>query len=317
MPNYRLGIAVVTYRSTATLPKCLASIRRHSPEAVVVVVENSRDLVTVRALAEAAAPLDVEVLDPGGNVGYAKGVNLAADRIMTKQCTHLLILNPDVNVAANPLVLAPFLQFADVVAGILAPGELDDELNQGQLLTVTNAKHEITWRSSLKQAIVGSRFNGIGQLPTGRFVFVPQVDGAYMLQSVEYYRDHRLDEAFELYFEDVEYCDRARMGRGVGLVGIVVGVHSAGASAANSSGRAYLVNRVSRARYLRRKYPDRQRRIIAAPFAVELFARTLTRQAEGGSARLQAYRLAMKELQAPGSIRVLEAAAEVPAKGLG
>lgn len=307
MSSYVLGVAVVTYRSTATLPECLASIRRLAPDSAVVVVENSGDMCGVRALAFAAAPLDVEVIDPGGNVGYAKGVNLAASRLLSRRCTHLLILNPDVRLTANPLELVPWLAHGDVVAGVLAPADAArGESAAASELRVSNAKRRITLGSSLVQAIVGTRFNGITSIKAGKWISVPQVDGAFMLQTFDYFKCHMLDERFELYFEDVDYCDRARAGRGVVLVGLPVGVHSAGASAAQSSGRAYVVLRVSWARYLRMRYPNCPACLVSVPFAIEFLSRTATRQHEGLHTRFLGFRLALAELRRPGSVRVLE-----------
>jgi hypothetical protein len=194
---------------------------------------------------------------------------------------------------------------ADVVAGVLSAGEALSADARGDELAVSNAKREVTLGTSLVQALVGTRFNGIGGVLRGESLSVPQVDGAYMLQTMEYYRSHQFDEAVELYFEDVDYCDRARRGRGVRLVGLPAGVHLSGASAAQSSGRAYVVNRVSRARYLRRKYPKRPRMLLAAPFTIEVLVRGITRQAEGSGARHEACRLAWEELRNPGGVRVL------------
>lgn len=301
-----LGVAVVAFRSTSTLPLCLASIRVHCPGAAVVVVENSGDLDGVKSIVEAESKLDVQVIDPGGNVGYSRGVNLAVARLVERGCTHLLILNPDVRLTSDPVALLPFLGRAAVVAGVVDSERSVSRTTSSQRIQAGNVKREVTWASSLLQALVGTRFNFIRPIPRGRLVSVPHVDGAYMLQSLDDYARHPFNESFELYFEDAEYCDHAREGRGVAIFGQQVGIHIGGASAKESGGLAYVVNRVSRARYLRTKYPGMPWLVSAVPFAVELAVRTLTRQAEDQATRMEGYRLAIRELRNPGEVTVLK-----------
>ncbi len=305
----RLGIAVVTYNSDATLSDCLTSIAAHHPDALVAISENSGQIDSLRQVAADHPGLDVTVLDPGGNVGFARGVNLAAAKLEAAGCTHLLILNPDVELLADPLLLVPFLERVDVVGGVLVGDGQAEFFDSAGMIRPSNAKRRVTWASTLVQALVGTRFNGAGAIKAGELQPVPQLDGAYLLQTTAYYQANPLDDRFELYFEDVDYCDRARAKRGVAMVGTVVGRHVAGVSYRSSGGRAYLANRVSHARYLRGRYPRLPRAALRLPFALELLTRGLTRQAEGPAIRAEAFRLVSAELRNPGSVAVLDSPA--------
>lgn len=301
----RLGIAIVTFRSEPTLATCLKSITAYCPAAIVAITENSRQAHSVTRIAQQYPELDITILDPGGNVGFARGVNLAAAELVAADCTHLLILNPDVELLADPCALVPFLGQADVIGGILVgDGEPDAGGASGQIRPL-NAKRRVTWLSSLVQALFGTRFNGVGAVQAGALQSVPQLDGAFLLQTVDYYRSNPLDDRFELYFEDVDYCDRARAKQGVAIVGTIVGRHVGGTSYRASGGKGYLANRVSRARYLRGKYPRMPRLALRLPFAAEVVTRTLTRQPEGSPIRTEAFRLVTTELLHPHSVRVL------------
>lgn len=301
----RLGIAIVTFRSDLTLGPCLKSIAAHCPATAVAITENSASLDSVTRIAEQYPELDVTILDPGENVGFARGVNLAAAELDTAGCTHLLILNPDVELLADPRTLVPYLGEVDVVGGVLVgDGEPYGGDASGQIRP-SNAKRRVTWFSSLVQALFGTRFNGVGAVGADALNSVPQLDGAYLLQTADYYRSNPLDDRFELYFEDVDYCDRARSKRGVAIMGTVVGRHVGGASYRSSGGKGYLANRVSHARYLRRKYPRMPRLALSLPFAAEVATRAITRQPEGSPIRAEAFRLVSSELRHPQSVRVL------------
>ena len=242
-----------------------------------MIVENSGEATQVEELCSKFAGLDTAFVDPGGNVGYARGVNIAAERLSLAGCTYLLVLNPDVELTASPEVLLPYLDEVDVVSGVLAPSGADAIPVDGKIVA-PNCVRPVTWASSVVGALVGSRFASIGKVDSAVLSRVPQVAGAYMLQSMDSYLADPLDEAFELYFEDVEHCERAHGGRGVGVVGLQVGRHAAGSSYRASGGIGYTVNRVSQARYLRRKYPRFTVVLLSVPFLLEWAVRSVTWQ---------------------------------------
>lgn len=301
----RLGIAIVTFRSESTLGACLKSIAAYCPAAIVAITENSDRVDSMTRIARQYPELAVTILDPGGNVGFARGVNFAAAELGAAGCTHFLILNPDVELLADPRTLVPFLEETDVVGGVLVGGGEPHAVGASRQIRPSNAKRRVTWCSSVMQALFGTRFNGVGAVRAGALQPVPQLDGAYLLQTADYYRSNPLDNRFELYFEDVDYCDRARSRRGVAIAGTIVGRHVGGVSYRSSGGRGYLANRVSHARYLRRKYPRMPRLALKLPFAAEVVTRAVTRQPEGSLIRTEAFRLVSAELLHPQSVRVL------------
>lgn len=300
-----LGVAIVTYNSADTITDCVASLATHADGAHVVIVDNSGQGDRIRRLAEDAVTRSVgslgslTVVDAPGNVGYAAGVNLAVE-LLPDDCQFLLICNPDVVISVDPRVIIPGLEDADVTAGRLA-GDLP------------NANRATTYSSELLRGLAGVRFRYVDVPHGGGDRFVDQLAGAYLLQRSDYYRANPLDEQFELYYEDVDYCDRAReCGRGVLFQDTIVGSHVGGASSGRVSPTAYVVGRVSRARYLRQRYPKAPSWALLAPFLVEATTRALTGQGEGSEARQQAIRLVKEELATPRSVHVLAQGAFTP-----
>ncbi|GAB3029951.1 hypothetical protein GCM10027052_02540 [Parafrigoribacterium mesophilum] len=115
------------------------------------------------------------------------------------------------------------------------------------------------------------------------------------------------DEQFELYYEDVDICERAQVFGGCALAPIEWGVHVGGASSATASTLSYCLGRISRLRYFRKRYgaswvTDATIGVIAA---VEFLARSITAQSEGMHARLQSISQQWAEMRTPGSVNLL------------
>jgi GT2 family glycosyltransferase len=88
-----LSVVVVAYRSGPALERCLRVLRKDAPEAEVIVVDNGG--------AEPGEPWPrLNVVDAGGNLGYAGGASLGADKARDDV---LVFLNQDTVVAPGAL----------------------------------------------------------------------------------------------------------------------------------------------------------------------------------------------------------------------
>lgn len=289
------AVIIVAYRSADHLAQGLPVLAADPAVGDVVVVDNSRDPATAAVVADVGGK--VRYVDPGGNIGFARGCNLglrsSSDPIVT-------FLNPDVLLVRS---LAGLVQaVADggrLLGGGLTAGPDDDRLG--------NARRRVTLRMELGRAVLGS---GRSQVPltVGQAVVpVDQVDGALITGSRNTLEAlGGFDERFELYFEDVDLCDRARAMVGVFLDTVRYGVHAGGSSARSAGTASYCAFRISRVRYLAKRH-GRAGAIAGAVLTVaEALVRALTRQPEGGRVRRLALRLVLQELRRPGSVCVLD-----------
>ena len=114
-----------------TPEKTLACLRSQQQQGIrkAIVIDNSEDggqsTTAMRADLEAlqTAGLDVEVLNPGRNLGFASGVNMGMAHIATEQPSHVLLINSDAQLATsalNHMCLA--LKTAPIVAPRIAQG---------------------------------------------------------------------------------------------------------------------------------------------------------------------------------------------------
>lgn len=304
---FRIGVVVVAYASGDGLSDCISSLLADSSVTAVVVVDNSSD-VESRLLLERATAEDTRLcyVDPHANLGFAKGCNAGVMEL--EDCTHVFFVNPDVKVAQP---LSPLIECLEASTQAIVAGRL---VSPRHPLSI-NARPLVSLRLELAKALFGTRayrgeFAKVEGSPSGAPFVVGQVDGALLGMSIDTYSMLRgFDPQFELYFEDVDICARARPLGGCLFVPAVWGVHVGGASSSTVSETAYCVGAISRVRYIRKHFGQTPRTtitILSIAF-IEFLARTLTGQAEGRRARARSLRLQIREVRGPGSVVLLRA----------
>jgi GT2 family glycosyltransferase len=291
----RASVVVVAYRSRDHLGRGLPGLLADPAVGDVVVVDNSGDPGTAALVAALGGR--VRYVDPGANLGFARGCNLGA-RLTGDPV--VAFLNPDVVLTRG---LGDLAGVCAVPATVVVAGGLTDGSAGGR---PGNARRRVTPALELRRAVLGARV-GAGRPPEGAGPGpVDQVDGALLVLSRAAFTGlGGFDERFELYYEDVDLCDRARAVGTVLLDPRPWGTHAAGASARTSAGPAYLVFRVSRTRYLRLRHGRTGALVAVMCAALELVSRSATRQPEGDAVRLRALRLVLAEARHPGSVAVL------------
>jgi len=209
-----LSLIIVHYRTGEALARLAASLAEARPRPVreIIVVNNSGEPVE-EFLAGAGSAWPVRIVNPGRNVGYARGVNAG---IRAAAEGDVLILNPDVRVLQGSVEALVQAADAHPRAGIVAPRLMNAD---GTLQL--SARRFYNWMTLL-----------LRRIPLGPFVAksralrehvmadwdhattrrVDWVLGAAMLVRRQAMRDVGLmDERYFLYFEDVDWCQR--MGR--------------------------------------------------------------------------------------------------------
>jgi GT2 family glycosyltransferase len=298
-----VGAVVVAYNSEALLAGCVTSIAADPRVTSIVVVDNSsshaaRNVVESLDLAQGL----VTYVDPGRNLGFARGCNLGAES--TRPVSHLAFVNPDVRLTRPLSDLADHVDSSGsaVMAGLLVSPTTG---------VASNTRALVSWRQEFAKAVVGSRaYVGSSVQPSEEAEprDVGQVDGALLVVAAETFEKLTgFDERFELYYEDVDLCARAHSIGRVTVVPQAWGEHVGGASSASASAVSYSLSRISRIRYFRKAYGSGASTafgLLTLGF-VEFLVRSLTRQGEGQRARRASFAQQRAELRSPGSIRLL------------
>lgn len=292
-------IIIVCYKSQDFIGKCLESVIKFVPDSLSIVVDNSNDELTRLACENVSTNSDqsIRYLSSTENLGYSAAINRALE--VAPPSKYVLILNPDIELLEKPDTLTDLLLRASLVSGALADNKFEFPTR------IRNARPKVTLGREFLRAILGSRVYQSPIYGEHRILNVEQLGGAYMLTSRSWLEANKFDERFELYYEDVEISDRARNEDGLILDTRICAVHFGGESSKKSPGISYLVLRVSRARYLKTRYPKGADLLIASTFILEVFSRTIARSSEPMSLRLKGCRLAIAELRKPNSIRLL------------
>ena len=208
-PRPDLSIIIVTYNSTAVIAPCLGSIAAHRRDLCVetLVVDNGSTDDTpglVRRQFQWA-----RLIAGHGNIGFAAANNLGFEAADGR---HFFVLNPDTEV--RPGALQALLDYADAHrhVGMVAPRVINPD---GSLQHSTFRFPDI--RQSLygffeKLAPIDSVANG--RYPPEAYNNERKVDhilgAAILVQRPLWEEIGGMDEGYALYFEDTDWCYRAR-----------------------------------------------------------------------------------------------------------
>ena len=301
MPNNacHIGAVVVAYRSAGCLLDCLNGLFASGAEKIVV-VDNAQDSAT-RALVEC---IDTERDNrvryhaPVANLGYGRAVNVGLR--MLGDADWIVVVGPDVVLTERlpALTNAADQHHAALIAGQLLPDDPRSGINVRPLASPIG---------ELRRALLGNRRTHAHPiLATDTCSRVGQIDGCFVLARRQILDQlGGFDERFELYFEDVDLCQRAHELGGSWLCPTIYGHHRGGASSQQVPAAAYSAFRISRLRYLRKHWGAFGSFFAILAAATEIATRTFSRQPEGLGTRLASLALQLKELAHPGAVWVL------------
>ncbi len=126
----RLAIVIVHYRTPDLAAECVAALRADGPgaEADIVLIDNGSDA----AGKERLRGLAIEIIEPGENLGFARGANLGVERSFEAGPKDaVVILNPDVLV--RPGCLASLLDELERGAAAAGPNFFWDRAERFRL----------------------------------------------------------------------------------------------------------------------------------------------------------------------------------------
>lgn len=254
MPD--LAIIIVSHNTRADLEGCLRSLHDHPPKVSneIVVVDNastdgSPDLVRRRWPA-------VHLIEPGQNVGFARGSNLG---IRETRSALVLLLNSDTIVPAGMIdaLVSELKAHADTAA--VGPRIVDAsqraELSFGAMMGPWSElwQKTVRWLAAHDVAIAVRWIDRATRRPR----IVDWVSGACLLVR----RDDAeevglLDERYFMYCEDVDFCAALRArGRRVRFLPTVEITHLCGRSVATAPTATEAAYRRSQLSFYAKHYP--------------------------------------------------------------
>ena len=208
-----VAIIIVTYNSAGFITECLNSViaaRKEINQQIIVVDNDSPD--GTAALIRERFPM-VQLVEPGANLGFAKGVNLGASHA---DAEFVLLLNPDtviLNHAVDTIVDFARRNPSHGLYGgrTLKPnGALEPSSCWGQPSLWSMAMFGLGLSTlAPKNRWLAPESLGGWQRDSVREVGV--ITGCFLLTSLAVWNElHGMDERYFMYGEDVDFAMRAR-----------------------------------------------------------------------------------------------------------
>ncbi|MBU6434069.1 MAG: glycosyltransferase family 2 protein [Nitrospirae bacterium] len=251
-----LSIAIVSYNTKEVLLDCLRSVHAHTTAIAfeVIVVDNDSRDGTVAALKTAYPAMRI-VANPD-NRGFARAVNQA---LAVSRGRHVLLLNSDTIVGDQALetMVAYLDDHPDVGAVSCKQWTGDGHLNQTCFPFPSIRDH--LFYSALFQRIAPTMQAAVTATHKIDCTLSQDVDWAngacFMVRRSLLEQLGGLDEAFFMYFEDVDLCRRLRrQGYRVRHIAEAEIVHLIGRSSGRDPDRLQLVWELSRIRYIEKHF---------------------------------------------------------------
>jgi GT2 family glycosyltransferase len=198
-----IGIVVPTWNRAAAATAAVASVGRLDyASRFTVVIDNGSRPAERDALAAALAGRDgVSLLNLPTNRGFAAAVNAGLAASFARGAAAVLVLNDDAEVAPGLLATLVAAARADAAAGIVAPRIVDAasgrEVSRGERVWLPLVCLPRTWL----------RVRSGGPAP---YAVDSVVGVAFLVTRAAWDRLGGLEESFFAYYEEVDYCLRAR-----------------------------------------------------------------------------------------------------------
>lgn len=194
-----VAVVILNYNLKKQTLACIESVKRAKyPALKIIVVDNN----SKESIEEDIKKLGVDFIQSGKNLGYSGGNNLGIQKALDLGVEYILVLNPDTTVNSDCIrnlvgmaeknksqVVGPKIYFAGSNTIWFAGGKFD------------------------KLNVIGKHI-GVDEEDKGQFNNIQEVDfitGAAILVKSEVFRQIGLfDEKYFLYYEDADFCFRAK-----------------------------------------------------------------------------------------------------------
>lgn len=203
-----VSIIIVNYNTKKFIIPCLESIKKYAPKgAEVIVIDNNSSDGSVEALNDLRFNnKDLRLIENQKNLGYARAVNQG---IKAANGDYLFVLNPDTRLTKS--VINQLLNFTLLHKGV-SLGVVSPRLLNMDGSVQASCYHEPTIIGAAKEYFFGIKGAFGKYAPRGdEPVIVDAVVGAAMFIPCNTINKVGLfNESYFMYFEDLDYCRKAR-----------------------------------------------------------------------------------------------------------
>lgn len=213
----KIGAVVVSYNSSGELRKCVNSfksqkIANQNAKFIACVVDNASKDNSVEIAKNSAD----HVIENKHNAGFSVAVNQGLKWLLDEGCDYLLILNPDAITKTAAIENMLEMLTSDENIGAVGPQMMNSDgtsANGGYYLKAPSVLTVLMFYTRLRPwALKHPKLLSLYEENLGnKVVDVEQIPGAAIFTSKDRLEKiGLLSEEFTIWFEDVEWCYRAR-----------------------------------------------------------------------------------------------------------
>ncbi len=207
-----ISIIIVSWNVRDLLDKCLASLDAALaaiPESEIFVVDSASDDGSAD-MTRAKHP-QARVLEQRENIGFVRANNLALERAAGE---FLLLLNPDTEVAPDALTTLLDFMRANPHAAIVGPhtrnSDGSHQSTRRRFPTLWTGLFESSWFAPFAPASIERHYRML-ECADDAILECDWAQGSALLLRREVYADiGALDAGFAMYYEELDYCRRAK-----------------------------------------------------------------------------------------------------------
>ncbi len=200
----KVGVILLNWNGWEDTFACLDSLRNNEyPATKVMVIDNASDETPAKD-PRLSYP-DVDFIDLMENTGFAKGNNVGIRQALEQGLDYVLLLNNDTEVAPDFLDMLVAAAESDPAVGMVGP------------MIYYHGEPEVIWSAGgMVDGLRGdTHMVGVDEIDRGRFGQEPRpvdwVTGCALLVKRDVVEEiGMLDERFFAYYEEAEWCARAR-----------------------------------------------------------------------------------------------------------
>lgn len=253
----RLSVIIVNWNVRDLLDRCLASVYAADlePGSFEVIVVDSASQDNSVAMIREKYP-EVRLLAQSENVGFTRGNNIG---LAQARGDFLLLLNPDTEVRPNALGLMLDFLIENPAVGIVGPHTLNSDgshqSTRRRFPTLLTGVFESSWLAAAAPPRVERDYRML-DTDDGEIIMVDWAQGSALMLRRDLYRDiGGLDEGYVMYYEELDYCRRAKTaGWQVAYHGGAVITHHGGKSSQQVAAQTLIHFHTSKLRYFRKHH---------------------------------------------------------------
>lgn len=200
--SYQISVIIVNYNTGKLLTEAVKSVINYEGIEVIVVDNASRDN-SMEILTQSLSKPNLKIINNKDNLGFGKATNMG---VKASHGEYIYLLNPDAKVTKQSLTRMVATAKAHDNRGIIAPRLLDPD---GTPQASCYEPQSIV--NAIKEYWLGMKGSYSKYLPLSKkpVKVYAAVAAAWLIHRSVWEELGGLDPKYFLYFEDMDFCDRA------------------------------------------------------------------------------------------------------------